>query len=95
MLRQRIHAGASAACETHGHTNVAQHTAGYFKDRLDTIKDYRRRLVPSVIPVTLLRRHVRRFDMDVSRGINLPATTARDCGSSTKSPYVGPTHQEI
>jgi uncharacterized protein YbgA (DUF1722 family)/uncharacterized protein YbbK (DUF523 family) len=50
------------------HTNVLQHMAGYFKDRLDgaskgellaAIEDYRRELVPLVVPITLLRHHVR------------------------------------
>ena len=54
------------------HTNVLQHMAGYFKDRLDapskgeladTIADYRRGLVPLVVPLTLLRHYVRRFDV--------------------------------
>ena len=50
------------------HTNVLQHMAGYFKDRLDqesktelvsAIDDYRRELVPLIVPMTLLRHHVR------------------------------------
>jgi uncharacterized protein YbgA (DUF1722 family) len=50
------------------HANVLQHMAGYFKKRLDAssraelgtaIDDYRRGLVPLVVPVTLLRLHVR------------------------------------
>ena len=49
------------------HANVLQHMAGYFKKRLDAaakaelgaaIEDYRRRLVPLIVPVTLLRHHV-------------------------------------
>lgn len=49
--------------------NVLQHMAGYFKTLLDgdskaellqTIDDYRRRLVPLIVPITLLRHHVRR-----------------------------------
>ncbi len=48
--------------------NVLQHMAGYLKDRLapgakaelhETIEDYRRGLVPLVVPLTLLRHHVR------------------------------------
>ena len=54
------------------HTNVLQHMAGYFKHRLDaaskreladTIADYRRGLVPLVVPLTLLHHHVRMFDV--------------------------------
>ena len=50
------------------HTNVLQHMAGYFKECLDTsskaelgtaIDDYRRGLVPLVVPMTLLRHYVR------------------------------------
>jgi uncharacterized protein YbgA (DUF1722 family)/uncharacterized protein YbbK (DUF523 family) len=51
------------------HVNVLQHMAGYFKKSLDaasrdelraTIEDYRQGLLPLVVPVTLLRHHVRR-----------------------------------
>ncbi len=50
------------------HVNVLQHMAGYFKHLLDApsraelgtaIDDYRRGLVPLVVPITLLRHHVR------------------------------------
>ena len=50
------------------HTNVLQHIAGYFKDRLDAsskrelvdaIADYRHGLVPLVVPLTLVRHYVR------------------------------------
>lgn len=50
------------------HANVLQHMAGYFKERLDAeskrelgaaIDDYRRGLVPLVVPMMLLRHHVR------------------------------------
>ena len=50
------------------HANVLQHMAGYFKNLLDAgskaelgaaIDDYRRGLVPLVVPVTLLRHDVR------------------------------------
>ena len=52
------------------HTNVLQHMAGYFTDRLDTaskhelldtITDYRRGLIPLVVPLTLVRHYVRMF----------------------------------
>ena len=51
------------------HANVLQHMAGYFKDVLpsedrrelrETIADFRRGLVPLVVPLTLLGHHVRR-----------------------------------
>ena len=50
------------------HTNVLQHMAGYLKECLDAsskaelgtaIDDYRRALVPLVVPMTLLRHYVR------------------------------------
>lgn len=50
------------------HTNVLQHMAGHFKNRLDreskvelqnAIEDYRLGLTPLVVPITLLQHHVR------------------------------------
>ena len=50
------------------HVNVLQHMAGYFKHLLDrdtkaelaaAIDDYRRSLVPLIVPITLVRHHVR------------------------------------
>jgi uncharacterized protein YbgA (DUF1722 family)/uncharacterized protein YbbK (DUF523 family) len=50
--------------------NVLLHMAGYFKDQLgpeekaelhDLIADYRRGLVPLVVPLTLMRHYVRRY----------------------------------
>jgi uncharacterized protein YbgA (DUF1722 family)/uncharacterized protein YbbK (DUF523 family) len=52
-----------------GHTNVLQHMAGFVSDALDrddreelrdTIDRYRRGLLPLIVPVTLIRHHVRR-----------------------------------
>lgn len=57
---------------TRGHTNVLQHLAGYVSDRLDAedraeltraIHDYHRGLLPLVVPITLLRHYVRKFDV--------------------------------
>jgi uncharacterized protein YbgA (DUF1722 family)/uncharacterized protein YbbK (DUF523 family) len=59
------------------HTNVLQHMAGYFSDRLDAaskrelvdlIDDYRRGLVPLVVPLTLIRHHVRLLDVPYLAG---------------------------
>jgi uncharacterized protein YbgA (DUF1722 family)/uncharacterized protein YbbK (DUF523 family) len=59
------------------HTNVLQHMAGYFKDRLDAaskrelvdaIADYRRSLIPLVVPLTLVRHHVRVLDVSYLAG---------------------------
>jgi uncharacterized protein YbgA (DUF1722 family)/uncharacterized protein YbbK (DUF523 family) len=55
------------------HVNVLQHVAGYFRDQLDAesrsevhklIEDYRRRLVPLVVPITLMRHHIRILGLD-------------------------------
>jgi uncharacterized protein YbgA (DUF1722 family)/uncharacterized protein YbbK (DUF523 family) len=57
---------------TRRHVNVLQHMAGYFKEQLDdasraelaaTIEDYRVGLVPLVVPITLIRHHVRQHDV--------------------------------
>jgi len=54
------------------HTNVLQHMAGYFRDDINAsdraeltegIEAYRRELVPLIVPVTLLRHYVRKFDV--------------------------------
>jgi uncharacterized protein YbgA (DUF1722 family)/uncharacterized protein YbbK (DUF523 family) len=54
-------------------TNVLQHMAGYFKDRLsadekkelqDLIGNYHRALVPLIVPITLLQHYVRKYDTD-------------------------------
>lgn len=59
------------------HTNVLQHMAGYFKTLLDaesraelraTIEDYRQGLVPLIVPITLIRHHVRRHDVSYLAG---------------------------
>jgi uncharacterized protein YbgA (DUF1722 family)/uncharacterized protein YbbK (DUF523 family) len=50
------------------HTNVLQHMTGYLDGRLDraskaellgTIEDYRLELVPLIVPITMLRHHLR------------------------------------
>ena len=54
------------------HVNVMHHMAGYLREHLDAdgrremlglIEDYRNGLVPLVVPLTLIRHHVRRFDI--------------------------------
>jgi uncharacterized protein YbgA (DUF1722 family)/uncharacterized protein YbbK (DUF523 family) len=55
------------------HVNVLQHMLGYFRKTLDdqsrleladAIADYQKGLVPLVVPMTLLRHHVRRCGID-------------------------------
>jgi uncharacterized protein YbgA (DUF1722 family)/uncharacterized protein YbbK (DUF523 family) len=65
--------GALAVLATRGrHVNVLQYMAGYLHDGLDSasrdelhqaIADYRAGLVPLVVPITLMRHHVRRLDI--------------------------------
>ena len=59
------------------HTNVLQHMAGYFKKNLDaasraelqsTIDDYRRGLIPLIVPITLMQHHVRVHDVEYLAG---------------------------
>ena len=59
------------------HTNVLQHMVGYFKKTLDaasreellaSIEDYRKYLVPLIVPVTLIRHHVRRHGVGYLAG---------------------------
>lgn len=54
------------------HTNVLRHAAGYVKEQLDVasrqelaalIEDFRNGLVPLVVPITLIRHYVRRFEV--------------------------------
>ncbi len=57
--------------------NVLNHAAGHLKKYLDSpsrielaelIDEYRRELVPLVVPITLLRHHVRQFQVDYLKG---------------------------
>jgi len=59
------------------HVNVLQHLAGFCREHLGAaerqelasiIDDYRRGLVPLVVPLTLLRHHVERHDVAYVRG---------------------------
>jgi uncharacterized protein YbgA (DUF1722 family)/uncharacterized protein YbbK (DUF523 family) len=59
------------------HSNVLQHMLGYFRDVLpaadrtelaDVVTDYARGLVPLVVPLTLLRHHVRREGIEYLGG---------------------------
>lgn len=59
------------------HTNVLMHMAGHLKKLVDAasrqelaecIKDYRRGLVPLVVPLTLIRHHVRVHDVAYLKG---------------------------
>jgi uncharacterized protein YbgA (DUF1722 family) len=53
------------------HTNVLHHVIGYFKknlsadekqELLEVIDEYRRGLIPLIVPVTLMNHYVRKYD---------------------------------
>lgn len=55
------------------HVNVMQHCLGYFSESLDSgsrdeilalFEDHRKGLVPLIVPLTMLKHHVRRFSVD-------------------------------
>lgn len=59
------------------HTNVLEHMLGYVSGHIDTdarqelrgiIEDYRRRLVPLVVPLTLIRHYVRQHKIGYLEG---------------------------
>jgi uncharacterized protein YbgA (DUF1722 family)/uncharacterized protein YbbK (DUF523 family) len=59
------------------HANVLQHIVGYFRDELDRdsraellslIEDHRRGLVPLIVPISLVRHHVRRLRIEYLQG---------------------------
>jgi len=69
--------GLAKRATTGRNTNVLQHMAGYLREALsadekaelqETVEDYRRGLVPLVVPVTLMRHHVRRQGVDYLAG---------------------------
>jgi uncharacterized protein YbgA (DUF1722 family)/uncharacterized protein YbbK (DUF523 family) len=59
------------------HSNVLDHIQGYLREHLDAaarskfaalIDDYRRGLVPLIVPITLIRHYVRLFDVEYLKG---------------------------
>jgi len=73
-LRERYAQGFMEALRQHAtprrHVNVLQHVMGYFREGLDaadrrelaeSIEDYGRGLLPLVVPITLVRHHVKRL----------------------------------
>ena len=80
-LRERYEAEFMRAlgeiATTKRQVNVLLHLLGYFRAQLDddsrrellsVIDDYRRGLVPLIVPITLIRHYVRRFDVTYLRG---------------------------
>lgn len=71
MEAMRLHATAGK------HTNVLEHMLGYLsdfleadarKEMLEVIGDYRQRLVPLVVPLTLIRHYVRKYKVAYLQG---------------------------
>lgn len=80
-LRRRYERGfmeALARKATPGRNrNVLEHMLGHFRDRLDaatraeiagSIRDYHERLVPLVVPLSLVAHYVRKLDVEYLRG---------------------------
>ena len=62
----------AVAASVKKHANVLDHLTGYFSDQLsaaerrelvELIRDYRSQLVPLVVPVTLVRHYVEKYDV--------------------------------
>ncbi len=75
--RREFMAGLSKLATRGRNANVLQHAAGHLKQRIDDesrtelaelIHEYRRGLVPLVVPITLLAHHVRRHRVDTLQG---------------------------
>ena len=80
-LRERYEklfmAALSLPATTRRHTNVLAHMAGHLKDKLDAaskrelvecIEEFRKGLVPLVVPLTLIGHHVRVHAIDYLAG---------------------------
>lgn len=75
--RERFMTALAMIATTRKHTNVLMHMLGHFKTLLDddargelltSIDDYRKGLVPLIVPMTLLKHHVRRSHVDYLAG---------------------------
>ncbi len=71
--REGVMTALTRPATTRRHVNVLQHAAGHVKRLIDgderaelieLIEDYRAGLVPLVVPITMLRHHVRRHTVD-------------------------------
>lgn len=69
--------GLSLQATAKKNANVLMHIMGYFKQQLtaeekaellDLIEQYRTRLVPLIVPITLLRHYVRKYDQEYLKG---------------------------
>lgn len=75
--REGFMAALATRATTRTHTNVLQHMVGFLRGRLgaearaeqrEVIEDYRQGLIPLVVPITLLRHHVRACGVDYLAG---------------------------
>ncbi len=69
--------GLAEIATTRRQTNVLQHIGGYLRPHLDEaarsellslVEDYRRGLIPLIVPLTLIRHYVRSFEIPYLRG---------------------------
>jgi uncharacterized protein YbgA (DUF1722 family)/uncharacterized protein YbbK (DUF523 family) len=74
--RRRFFRGMSHTPTTRKHTNTLQHVAGHLRGRIDdwdrreladVIDRYRRGELPLIVPVTLLRHYIQKFDIPYVR----------------------------
>jgi uncharacterized protein YbgA (DUF1722 family)/uncharacterized protein YbbK (DUF523 family) len=72
-----LHTALSSRASSKRHTNVLYHALGYLKKVLEDfekqelvhlIEDYRRGLVPLIVPITLLRHHVAKHEIPYLEG---------------------------
>lgn len=74
---EELYVALSMRASTKRHTNVLYHAIGYFKDVLEPvekqelvqlIEDYRKGLVPLIVPITLIRHHVMKHEIPYLKG---------------------------
>ncbi len=72
MYREQVMAALKVKSTTKKNTNVLHHILGFLKDRLTSeekkdivgvIEDYHSQLVPLVVPITLLRHYINKYDV--------------------------------
>lgn len=72
-----LHLAMSMRASTKRHTNVLYHAIGYLKNALEPvekqelvqlIEDYRKGLVPLIVPMTLIRHHVMKHEIPYLKG---------------------------
>ena len=74
---QKFMTALALIATTRRHTNVLMHMTGHLKGRVDpesksellqAIDEYRRSLVPRIVPLTLIRHHARAHDVEYLEG---------------------------